>query len=401
MTTVKQGALVRLVEYLVTRPNDELFESVFFLNYRVFTSSLKVFGMLRTLFHATAAQAGKLGLVLPQLQSRVLDLIGGWVSDFYYDDFVSTPAMARALDQFVASEAPAAGLSEEASMLRELRDSLSYEQHAEFLWPEKMPDPVYPDLASGNQLSVYSCKDVEIARQLTVIESGMFHAIRKPELVDTPWMSEETSLSARNVIELISFFNRLYLWVTLEVIKPFTKAERARAYDKMVGIMGELYKMRNYNATMAIVGALNSAPILRLAHTRKLVSSKARKLLRKVEAAMSTERNYGKYRAVLNATHQAVVPYLWLTLHDLVLAKDGNAQHLRGASKSVLSMARHLMTSKIIDDGVLRFQQYEFNYEPIPAIQALFTTTKLLDEDAMYEVSLKREPRGADAKDVP
>ena len=403
--TVKEGPLIRLVEYLLCTPDDEAFEAIFLLNYRVFLTARTLFAMLRTAFMGSEEEARSIRLDVESLRERVLDIVGAWVSDYFFDDFAPNPKLTRALETFLSVDAPAGGMGEISSMLRELRDSLSYDMHVETVWPEKTPDPVLPPaLESGRVLSkpltIYDVKDVELARQLSLIESDIFHAIRRPELVGAPWMEgDEAAVKSPNVLEAISLFNRLYLWATLEVIKPFTKAERAKAYEKMVSFLSELYKIRNYNATMALVGALNSAPVLRLAHTRKLVSSKAKKILRKVEEAMSTERNYGKYRAVIGSTTQATVPYLWLTLHDLVLAKDGNASRSRENPDS-LAMSRHIMTHMVASD-IFRLQHMDYNFVAVAEIQAIFSNLKLMDEDALYKVSNNREPRGADVRDIP
>ncbi len=44
----------------------------------------------------------------------------------------------------------------------------------------------------------------------------------------------------------------------------------------------------------------------------------------------------------------------------------------------------------------MRFQCTRHNFEPVIWLQQMLLSDKSLDEDILYELSVKREPRGAD-----
>ena len=71
---------------------------------------------------------------------------------------------------------------------------------------------------------------------------------------------------------------------------------------------------------MAIIAAINSAPIARLRRTRELLKGKSTyKKFHNLEVLMSTDKSFGNYRMALKAPsrgndEQLGIPYLYVSL---------------------------------------------------------------------------------------
>jgi hypothetical protein len=81
----------------------------------------------------------------------------------------------------------------------------------------------------------------------------------------------------------------------------------------------------NYNTLMAIIAAINSAPIARLRRTRELIKGKSSyKKFHNLEVLMSTDKSFGNYRMALKAPsrgndEQLGIPYLYVPFIIIVI----------------------------------------------------------------------------------
>lgn len=73
----------------------------------------------------------------------------------------------------------------------------------------------------------------------------------------------------------------------------------------------ELRNHNNYGTLMAVLAAVNSAPILRLKQTKKAVENrKVCKQFQTLEQLMSSEKSFSSYRLALKASGTSRIPYL-------------------------------------------------------------------------------------------
>lgn len=117
-----------------------------------------------------------------------------------------------------------------------------------------------------------SISPIEIARQLTLIESELFFSIKCNELLDKAWMSDEKERLSPNVIRFTTHFNLVSSWVALSIIRSDPK-QRAKTYRKFVKIAAELYKLNNLSGVFEVMGGLCSSSVHRLKKTHESLSS--------------------------------------------------------------------------------------------------------------------------------
>jgi hypothetical protein len=76
----------------------------------------------------------------------------------------------------------------------------------------------------------------EIARQLTLIEFGIYSAIEPSELLNQSWNKDKLKYRASNAIESLARLNRLSFWVPMMILTQERMKDRARMYLKVVRV---------------------------------------------------------------------------------------------------------------------------------------------------------------------
>lgn len=175
----------------------------------------------------------------------------------------------------------------------------------------------------------------------------------------------------------------------------------------------------NYEATFAIALALKQHVISRLTVTWKvhccaafgqsgpdfffLQKVGASKKWKKIEALVDSARNYKSYRdtvtKLLNTpipkekqVRDPIIPYFGLYLKDITFIDDGNPNSLDNGFMNYDKMK--LVASVITQIQQLQTQCGTFKFPSLPILQdyLLFKAEVVPDEDALYEMSLQREP---------
>ncbi|KAM7388504.1 hypothetical protein PAMP_024674 [Pampus punctatissimus] len=87
------------------------------------------------------------------------------------------------------------------------------------------------------------------------------------ELSSCGWNKKEKHSSAPNVVAFTRRFNQTSFWVVREILHAQTLKIRAEVLSLYIRTAKKLCDMNNLHAVMAVVSALQSAPIFRLTKT--------------------------------------------------------------------------------------------------------------------------------------
>jgi len=196
---------------------------------------------------------------------------------------------------------------------------------------------------------------------------------------------------------MISRFNQLGLWVAKMVIEPTSLKVRAKRMEKIVNIAKNLRAMNNFSNLMAFIGGINNAAIQRLRWTRTSMSKPAQETLEKFEKLMKSEGNYKAYRETLQNVNPPAIPYIGVFLQDLTFIEDGNPDRIRD---NLINFSKRRLLYSVISKMLLYQEGREYDYHPIPAIQAVISEIPEINEKELYNVSLLREPRGCEKNDI-
>ena len=80
---------------------------------------------------------------------------------------------------------------------------------------------------------------------------------------------------------------------------------------------------------------------------------------------------------------------------DLTFIDDGNKDFLKVDGKPLVNLFKRRLEFDVISK-IQKYQTSDYNMQPVSQIQDLFDKIKMKDDDELYKMSMKIEPRGVD-----
>ncbi|VVT57982.1 uncharacterized protein SAPINGB_P005978 [Magnusiomyces paraingens] len=166
----------------------------------------------------------------------------------------------------------------------------------------------------------------ELAKQITLLDSGLLCRIQPEELLDQNFTLKRRSLGlAPNVSAMTLLTNQLSFFVGDTILNPdISTKTRQRVLKHWIKTAEKCHELSSFNALMTIVSALQSVNVVRLRKTWAEISPRHANTLASLKTLLSMDKNYSAYRAALRAAPLPRVPYLGLYLTDLTFVGEGN-----------------------------------------------------------------------------
>ncbi|KAJ2499203.1 Ras guanine nucleotide exchange factor bud5 [Coemansia sp. RSA 1972] len=292
---------------------------------------------------------------------------------------------------------------------------------------------------------IYQVSAVDVACQLTIIESSCYCQIEAYELVNKEF-SRGPSSHAHNVRQMSRWCTQITRWASSTILSEPTPERRCRMLKYFIELGIQLLALKNFDAVMAVKAAVYSAAVMRLKQTWSLLPKKYTIMCHHLHEATDPDHNYANYRNMLRRSQPPLLPFLGLYLTDLTFLDDGNPTYRRFAQPDELvkSTSRHVHTDShdttppvqltgqtcalfsnrndvdlnnrailinfeksyrvaAIIEEMQKFQvEYSGNFTmAIPGLQKYLIEqwekceAEGYDDDKIYALSLKREPRAA------
>ncbi|KAG8509470.1 LOW QUALITY PROTEIN: Rap guanine nucleotide exchange factor 1, partial [Galemys pyrenaicus] len=219
----------------------------------------------------------------------------------------------------------------------------------------------------------------EIAEQLTLLDAELFYKIEIPEVL--LWAKEQNEEKSPNLTQFTEHFNNM----VRSIIMLQEKAQdRERLLLKFIKIMKHLRKLNNFNSYLAILSALDSAPIRRLEWQKQTSEG-----LAEYCTLIDSSSSFRAYRAALSEVEPPCIPYLGLILQDLTFVHLGNPDYIDGK----VNFSKRWQQFNILD-SMRCFQQAHYDIRRNEDIVSFFNDfSDHLAEEALWELSLKIKPR--------
>ncbi|XP_077161462.1 rap guanine nucleotide exchange factor 1 isoform X3 [Paroedura picta] len=222
----------------------------------------------------------------------------------------------------------------------------------------------------------------EIAEQLTLLDAELFYKIEIPEVL--LWAKEQNEEKSPNLTQFTEHFNNMSYWVRSIVMLQEKAQDRERLLLKFIKIMKHLRKLNNFNSYLAILSALDSAPIRRLEWQKQTSEG-----LAEYCTLIDSSSSFRAYRAALSEVEPPCIPYLGLILQDLTFVHLGNPDYIDGK----VNFSKRWQQFNILD-SMRRFQQAHYEIKRNDDIISFFNDfSDHLAEEALWELSLKIKPR--------
>ena len=161
--------------------------------------------------------------------------------------------------------------------------------------------PNVPKTLFNDDLKIEEIDDMELARQITLMEQEYYLKIKPVELLDQAWNNAKLKHRAVNISKLTRYFNQISSWIANMICLPESLRVRKSLYQKAVNITRNLFKMNNLNSCLALNAALQNAGVHRLKFSKEGIDSNAEKELKNIEYVLTdTKDNQKAYKTHLN-----------------------------------------------------------------------------------------------------
>lgn len=202
-----------------------------------------------------------------------------------------------------------------------------------------------------NQPSLLDLKSVEIAEQMTLLDAELFQKIEIPEVL--LFAKEQCEEKSPNLNKFTEHFNKMSYWARSQILKQDDAKDREKHVVKFIKIMKHLRKINNYNSYLALLSALDSAPIRRLEWHKTITEG-----LKEYCALIDSSSSFRVYRQALAETNPPCIPYIGLVLQDLTFVHVGNQDYLKDG---IINFSKRWQQHNIIVN-MKRFKKCAYPY---------------------------------------
>lgn len=167
--------------------------------------------------------------------------------------------------------------------------------------------PILSSLSiSTKQASLLDFKSEQIAEQMTLLDAELFMKIEIPEVLI--WAQEQNEERSPNLTRFTEHFNKMSYWARSRILEHRMENEakdREKYVVKFIKIMKHLRKINNFNSYLALLSALDSAPIRRLEWQKHITEG-----LKEYCALIDSSSSFRAYRQALAETQSPCIPYM-------------------------------------------------------------------------------------------
>ncbi|KAI5252551.1 ras GEF [Aureobasidium subglaciale] len=379
------GTLAALVEKLTSQhaPPEPEYNTAFLLTFRLFTNAVELTQALITRFE----YAGDCNTDSSPARLRVYNFFKTWLESHHLMES-DGPAL-RTIYSFAVEQltprfsGPGQRLAELAKKAFQLKSTSTTNQLVSAIGKtcvslgtdyEKTIIPhaninkeqLYLLMGGVNtrKFTLLDLDAVEVARQLTIMESKIFCAIQPQELLGLEW-TKKTGHAA-NVLAMSKFSTNLTNVVVDTILAADQTKKRVAMLKHWIKIAKLCLDIDNYSALMAIACSLTSSAVSRLRHTWDQLSAKTMAAFEEIKEIVDVSRNYVALRHRLQTPKAPCLPFVGMYLTDLTFVDAGNTNTRplpnddeEGTEvKMVINFDKHMRSARVVS----HLQRYQVPY---------------------------------------
>ncbi|KAF7297796.1 hypothetical protein MKEN_01403300 [Mycena kentingensis (nom. inval.)] len=410
--SVRAGTVPAMVERLTAHEQgDPTFIKAFLMTFKSFTSVDDLFDLLVQRFwiqppaKLAPAEREEWGRLKQHIiQARVLNTFKSMIVD---DDVLEKDDLfiLERIKEFVTTEEVARfPAAKQLTILIERAQKGGDSMIKMVTAPQGLPpQPIVPK--TNKKLKLLDIEPLELARQLTIMESQLYQRIRPMECLQRA--REQRTENIDNITVVIQTSNKIALWVAESILSKEDSRRRASVVKHLISVADRCRTLNNFSTMAAITAGLNTPPIRRLKRTWEQVNQRYMAQFGACELTIDSNKNFTKYRTMMTSVIPPCVPFIGVFLSTLQFIHDGNPDNLPGPPPSgapegtpgstLVNFRKRQKASEVIND--IKRWQVPFNFHVIPSVQAYIeeslnsvSDTKESSE-RFWNMSLEREPR--------
>ncbi|PWA14203.1 hypothetical protein CCH79_00012223 [Gambusia affinis] len=319
--------------------------------------------------------------------NRVLNVLRHWVSK-HFPDFESNNELKTKVIAFLEEVMHDPELlTQERKAAANIIRTLTQEDHSD---NQITMEDVTQLVGEGRAEPFESHSALEIAEQLTLLDHLVFKVIPYEEFFGQGWMKNDKNEKTPYIMRTTKHFNDTSNLIATEILRCDDLVTRVAVIEKWVAVADICRCLHNYNAVLEITSSLNRSSVFRLKKTWLKVSKQTKALIDKLQKLVSSEGRFKNLREALKNCDPPCVPYLGMYLTDLAFIEEGTPNY---TEDNLVNFSKMRMISHIIRE-IRQFQQTAYKIDLQPKVaQYLLDKSFVLDEESMYEASLRIEPK--------
>ncbi|XP_072752977.1 guanine nucleotide-releasing factor 2 isoform X3 [Anoplolepis gracilipes] len=365
-----------LIHATKANKHDFLYQEAFLTTYRTFMQPLE---LIRKLHRRHQRFSCSPDVIKQRAAREAFSLLVRVVSDLTISDL--DDVLLQTLMEFVQQLV----CSGDLTMAKALRVKI-LEKHT-----NKQLQAAQPILSSlsvtTKQASLLDFKSEQIAEQMTLLDADLFMKIEIPEVLI--WAQEQNEERSPNLTRFTEHFNKMSYWARSRILEHRLENEakdREKYVVKFIKIMKHLRKINNFNSYLALLSALDSAPIRRLEWQKHITEG-----LKEYCALIDSSSSFRAYRQALAETQPPCIPYIGLVLQDLTFVHIGNNDLLPDGT---INFSKRWQQFNIVEN-MKRFKKGMYSFKKHERIITFFNNfSDFLCEEAMWQISESIKPRG-------
>ncbi|XP_076161527.1 C3G guanyl-nucleotide exchange factor isoform X5 [Ptiloglossa arizonensis] len=365
-----------LIHATKANKHDFLYQEAFLTTYRTFMQPLELIQKLHRRHQRFSCSAD---VVKQRAAREAFSLLVRVVSDLTMSDLDDT--LLQTLMEFVQQLV----CSGDLTMAKALRVKILEKHQAKQL---QSTQPILSSLSvTTKQASLLDFKSEQIAEQMTLLDADLFMKIEIPEVLI--WAQEQNEERSPNLTRFTEHFNKMSYWARSRILEHRLENEakdREKYVVKFIKIMKHLRKINNFNSYLALLSALDSAPIRRLEWQKHITEG-----LKEYCALIDSSSSFRAYRQALAETQPPCIPYIGLVLQDLTFVHIGNSDLLPDGT---INFSKRWQQFNIVEN-MKRFKKGTYSFKKHERIITFFNNfSDFLCEEAMWQISESIKPRG-------
>ncbi|KAG7492943.1 hypothetical protein MATL_G00019650 [Megalops atlanticus] len=421
---IKAGTVLKLIERLTYHMYaDPNFVRTFLTTYRSFCKPQELLGLLVERFEIPEpkpTEADQMAIengdqplsaelkrfrkeYVQPVQLRVLNVCRHWVEHHFYD-FERDAELLRRLEEFIGMVRGKAMRKwvESITKIIQRKKQVQANGPSHNITFGSSPPPFEWHISKPgqtDQFDLMTLHPIEIARQLTLLESDFYRAVQPSELVGSVWTKEDKEMNSPNLLRMIRHTTNLTLWFEKCIVETENLEERAAVVARIIEILQVFQELNNFNGVLEVVSAMNSSPVYRLDHTFEQIPSRQRKILE--EAHELSEDHYKKYLAKLRSINPPCVPFFGIYLTNILKTEEGNPDFLKRHGKELINFSKRRKVAEITGE-IQQYQNQPYCLRVEGDIRKFFENLNPMGDktekefaDYLFNKSLEIEPRNA------
>ncbi|KAJ5080359.1 ras guanine nucleotide exchange factor h [Anaeramoeba ignava] len=363
-----EGANInKIIEYLVTHPEDTEFQKDFFLTYESFMKSEHLLMKFIQRFHYPKKKEEENGEEYEKKkkeeEERVMNIIYQWAVECkktfnegvvsHLLNFIKPTTYSHKFEQLFESKTE--------------KEKLKRRQ-------QSCPPPKVNKVIFSYKFTLADLDEEEFSRQITLLFWDYYRSIQPPELIrmrsnsSLEMMEDEKRSNTPNITAMMNKLKEFEFYIMDQITSKGQK-NKNKSFSRFTKIGDFLRKNNNFVCLYAVMNVLNSQKVQ---STLNEVTKNFQQIL---DDFSELFQNYSKVIEKIKSENVPCIPHIQFYIDQIIKVDNENPDEIDG----LINFSKKRKIAKIIDNFQF-FQKYAFSFLSVYQVQNLFLSGHLMEQ---------------------